>query len=193
MLEINGWIPAHTLPLPLVHATAACRYFFMLPMSCFACCLQYKKAKKDLCHFLKLFSANAVLIAKYDITVLQIRQKLFLLFCLFFSEERTWKISLQICRQWCLPNHQEMFVVWLSLYKAQYQMDVWMQTGPLMTFIHDILPHGLGYLKTQSQVSCTPWTATHKLLLLVNYSRTSRIKGDTLGTKGRCLLTGGDH
>ena len=62
-----------SLPL-LFHATNA---------FCFACCLQYKKAKKDLCHFLKLFSANAVLIAKYDITVLQIRQKLLLLFCFF--------------------------------------------------------------------------------------------------------------
>lgn len=64
-----------SLPL-LFHATNA---------FCFACCLQYKKAKKGfLSLFEVIFSANAVLIAKYDITVLQVRQKLFLLFCLFF-------------------------------------------------------------------------------------------------------------
>ena len=81
MLEFNGWIPAHTLPLPHVHATAACRCFFMLPMP-FVLHVVYsiKKQKKDLFHFLKLFSANAVLIAKYDITVLQIRQKLLFFF-----------------------------------------------------------------------------------------------------------------
>ena len=114
-----------------------------------------------------LFSANAVLIAKYDITVLQIDKNYYCLFVFFFTKERTWKISLQISRRWCLPTHPEMSVVWLSLYKAQYQMDVWTETGPLMTFIHDILHHGLGYLKTRSRVSYTPWTGTHKLLLRV--------------------------